>query len=126
MTFVKASREEQLRGALPVLIAARQSIIDNGDRDVVDSIQQAGGAGLACWWARQILQSVVPSVSLLAWQQDVTVRQSDITRCFDRAIRLCREPDARRGGWRVRGVERPARSDVPCDRQHLEWLPKSA
>ncbi len=101
MTFVKASREEQLRRSLPVLEAARRSLIENGDRDVVDAIQQSGGAGLECWWARQILQSVIPSVSLIAWQCDPSVRQSDFTRCLDRAIRLCRQPDSRRGGWRV-------------------------
>jgi len=99
--FVRASKAEQLRRALPVLLAARRSIIFGEHRDAIDAIQSAGKAGIECHWARQVLQSVVPSASLIAWQADLSIRQSDFTRALDRAIRLCRAPDARRGGWSV-------------------------
>ena len=99
--FVRVEKSEQLRRALPLLQAARRAVILEGVRDVIDAIQSAGGARIECHWARAELQAVIPSPSLIAWQTDVSVRQSDLTRALDRAISVCRRADARRGGWHV-------------------------
>lgn len=99
--FVRATSEQQLRAALPILLAARRAVVVGGELDVINAIQTAGNAGLACHWARQVLQRVIPSVALLAWQTDLSVRQSDRTRALDRAIRVCRAVDRRRGGWTI-------------------------
>ncbi len=95
---------EKLRDALPVLLAARKAVVFDG-AEPIDAIQQAGMAGIECWWAREALLSVIPSATLQLWQADPAVKQSDRTRAFDRAIRLCRRALGHKGGWTV-GDER--------------------
>lgn len=101
--FIRLSPAEQHRAALPVLLAARHAVVFDGAAPI-DAIQQAGAAGLACWWARQALSSVVPSTTLQQWQADPSVRQSDRTRAFDRAIRVARRAGGHKGGWTVGAV----------------------
>ncbi len=101
--FVKATEVERLQAALPVLLAARRAVVFEA-ASAIDAIQQAGSAGLACWWARQALSSVVPAATLQQWQLDPNIRQSDRTRAFDRAIRLCRRAFGHKGGWSVAAV----------------------
>lgn len=100
MTFRHLTEPEQHRAALPVLLAARRAVVLDGD-EPIDAIQRAGEAGLACHFARQLLLSVVPSVTLQAWQLDPAVKQSDRTRALDRAIRVARRALGHRGGWSV-------------------------
>lgn len=99
-TFVKLSPDEKLRAALPVLLAARKAVVFDGAQPI-DAIQQAGGARVECWFAREALLRVVPMPTLQQWQADPGVKQSDRTRAFDRAIRLARAAFGHRGGWRV-------------------------
>ena len=99
--FAPVPLEEQLRRALPLLQAARRAVVLHGALDVIDAIQQAGAARVECSWARRVLSAVVTAPSLLQWQADLAVLQSDRTRALDRAIRACRRPDVRRGGWLV-------------------------
>lgn len=101
MPFVKATAEEKLRRALPVLLAARKSVVLGGHREVIGAIQEAGNSGIECHWARELLLEVVAAPNLIAWQTNLTTRQSDITRALDRAIRLARRGLGHRGGWRV-------------------------
>lgn len=103
MTFVPATREEQHRAALPVLLLARRAVVLDGAQPI-DAIQEAGKASLASWWARQLLTSVVPAVTLQQWQADPAVLRSDRTRAFDRAIRIARRAYGHRGGWSVSAV----------------------
>lgn len=110
MIFQKLSRDEQHRAALPVLLAARAAVMSG--TALVEAIQEAGEAGLACHWARQVLQLVVPSATLQQFQADLSVKQSDRTRAIDRAIRLARRAFGHRGGWSV---------SPP-----VEWLPRRA
>lgn len=101
--FVKLSPVEKLRAALPILLAARRAVVLEGAQPI-DAIQQAGLAGVECWFARTVLLGVVPAVTLQAWQLDPSVKASDRTRAFDRAIRLCRRAVVgHRGGWAVGG-----------------------
>ncbi len=108
--FASLSEEKQHQAALPVLLSARRAVVFDG-ADAIDAIQQAGHAGIECWWARQALLSVIPSSTLQLWQADPSVKQSDRTRALDRAIRLCRRAFGHRGGWTV-GTERLWR-DLP-------------
>ncbi len=101
--YVPLTLAERHRAALSVLIAARRAVVFEG-AEPIDAIQQAGSAGIACWWARQVLSSVVSSVTLQQWQLDPSVMQSDRTRAFDRAIRVCRRAFGHKGGWVVSQV----------------------
>ncbi len=98
--FVELTPVEKHQAALPVLLAARRAVVLDGAQPI-DAIQQAGAGGLACWFARQLLLGVVPAVTLQAWQSDPSVKASDKTRAFDRAIRLARRAFGHRGGWQV-------------------------
>lgn len=93
------TREQQLRAALPVLLAARKAVVLEG-AEPIDAIQQAGEAGIASHYARSVLLEVVGG-NLIEWQSKAATRQSDHTRAFDRAIRLARGAFGHRGGWRV-------------------------
>lgn len=101
MPFTKTPEAEQLRRALPLLLATRRAVVVSGARDVIDELQQAGRGGIESHWARQALLRFVSAVSLQSWQSDLNVRQSDLTRALDRAIRLCRRVDGRHGSWNV-------------------------
>lgn len=100
--FKRLAQDEQHRAALPVLLAARKAVVLDGAQPI-DAIQQAGNAGLACHWARQLLLDVVPTPTLQQWQLDPSVLRSDRTRAFDRAIRTARHAFGHRGGWSVSG-----------------------
>ena len=103
--FVKLSADERLRAALPVLLSARRAVVFE-EASPIDAIQQAGMASLACVWAREALLGFVSTPTLQQWQADPSVKQSDRTRAFDRAIRLCRRACGHKGGWHV--AHRPA------------------
>ncbi len=92
-------RSDQLRLGLPVLILAREDILKGVMP--LEAIAEAGKAGIACEYARRALRLVLWRNDLLAWQNDISVRQSDKTRAIDRAIRLCKRVNGRKGGWRV-------------------------
>ncbi len=91
---------EKLRAALPVLLAARRAVVLDGT-EAIQALQDAGGPTLATWYAREVLLRVVPGVTLQLWQADPSVKQSDRTRAFDRAIRIARAALGHRGGWVV-------------------------
>lgn len=99
-TFAKVSYAEKLRAALPVLLAARRAVVFEGTLPI-DAIQNAGEAGIASWFARELLLRVVPAPTIQLWQSDPLVKQSDRTRAFDRAIRLARGAFGHCGGWRL-------------------------
>jgi hypothetical protein len=100
MTFTKLTEAQRRQASLPILIAARKAVVLDGALPI-EAIQEAGQGGLVCHFARQVLLSVTPSATLQAWQLDPTVKQSDRTRAFDRAIRLARGAFGHRGGWAV-------------------------
>lgn len=105
--YVRPEKAEQLRRALPVLLAARRSIVLGGHREVINEIQVAGNSGIECHWARGILLEVVPAADLIAWQSNLSIRQSDITRALDRAISIARRGLGSLGGWRTSAGPNP-------------------
>lgn len=99
MTFLPQSQEQQRRRALPILVAARQEIIDGVLP--LRAIAEAGEAGIECEFARRILRKVLFEANLMTWQSSHSTRQSDRTRAIDRAIRFARGAFGHRGGWAV-------------------------
>lgn len=97
--FTRAAVEEQRRLALPVLLAARELVLAGAAP--VDAIAEAGNGTIAAEFARRALRGATFEVNLLTWQSRAGITASDKTRAFDRAIRLCRSVEARRGGWQV-------------------------
>ncbi len=94
MTFAKLTHEEQLRMALPVLLAARHDVVI-GRRTPLEAVADGTLGG---WYARQALQRFA-GLDLAAWCR--STRKSDQTRAFDRAIRLARAAFGHKGGWAV-------------------------
>ncbi len=100
--FVRPTKEQQLQLALPVLLAARELVLCGVSP--LTAIIDVGGGGLAGWYARQALFSVMPAARCLPDNLDRSVIQSDRLRGLDRAIRLARRAFGHRGGWAVSAV----------------------
>lgn len=96
------SLADQCRRALPVLVEARQRVI--GGEEPLAAIADIGRAGIVCEYARRALRAVLFHENLLTWQASRATSRSDLRRAFDKAIRLCRRTDVRRGGWSVARV----------------------
>lgn len=95
----KLSEAEQLRAALPVLVAARQQVV--AGTPPLEAIAEAGRAGIVAEYARRALRLVVCDQNLLAWQSHPATVQSARTRALDKAIRVARRAFGKRGGWTV-------------------------
>jgi hypothetical protein len=88
-----------------------------------DCIKLAAASFVDAEYARRVLRGVLWTQDLPEWETHPMRRRADVWRALNLAIRWC---SRRAGGWRVNGVERPARATVPCSRQWLEWLPSTA
>ncbi len=95
--FSPLSRDEQLRLALPLLLAARPDVVA-GRRTPLEAVADGTLAG---WYARQALQSFA-GLDLARWC--ASTLKSDQTRIYDRAIRMARAAFGHRGGWVVATV----------------------
>lgn len=102
VVFRTLTQAEQFRLALPVLVAARHSVL--AGELPLEAIAAAGNARIECEYARRALRAALWEGNLLSWQTSAALRQSDKTRALDRAIRLCRRVDAKRGGWKVSAI----------------------
>ena len=102
-------RSAQLRLALPVLLAARSAIL--AGEEPLAAIADAGNGRIECEYARRALRIVLWHENLLVWQSCRSTSQSDRTRAIDKAIRLCKRVDGKKGGWRVSVAE---------ERKHLK------
>lgn len=102
--FVRPTLEEQFRLALPVLLAAREDV-KRGEPLVV-ALRQTGTivdvyARRVCQAAIWNFEALVAAEVALSLGARVALLRSDALRALDRAIRLSRAKQGRRGGWRV-------------------------
>ena len=100
--FSPLSPDAQAAAALPVLIAARQLVVHEGE-EPLQAIAVASNSGISGEYARRILRGVLYEANLLAWQSNPATLKSDKRRAFDRAIVAARRLSRRRGGWNTSG-----------------------
>ncbi len=100
------SPEEQLRAALPVLVRARQDIINGEDPLAAIGDASSGLPPIVYVYARRALNEILGE-DVNTWRtRPGAALQSARTRVFDRAIRLARRAFGHRGGWSVSRVAR--------------------
>lgn len=116
------STAEQRARARVVLLAAADLYREQRGTLLL-CIDLAAAGPLEAVFTRRVLQGVLWLRDLAGWEGHPMRRRAEVWRALKLAIRWC---SRRAGGWSVRGIERPARADVPADRQHLEWLPRLA
>lgn len=90
---------------------------------LLDCVKLAAADFLDAEFARRVLRGVLWTQNLVEWEAHPMRRRADVWRALKTAIRWC---SRRAGGWRVTGQSRPARANVPPERQWLEWLPQGA
>ena len=122
MTFRVLSTTEQRARALVVLRSAGDLYRERRG-SLCECLQLAAVNLLDAEYARRVLRGVLWLQNLVEWESNRMRRRADVWRALKIAIRWC---SRRAGGWRVGGKDRPVKSDVPCERQHLEWLPRGA
>ena len=108
--FVKLTKLEKLRAALPVLLAARRLVILDAE-EPLQAIALAGNCKIECEFAREAMRFVLWEPYLQSWQEHPLTTRGVITKAFDRAIKYAKkggEPKSA-GGGRVaaRSVVRP-------------------
>jgi hypothetical protein len=113
------STTEQRARARSVLVSAA-NLYRERRGSLLDCLKLATDSTLDLEYARRVLRGVLWENNLVEWETHPMRRRADVWRALRLAIRWC---SRRAGGWRVGGVDRPARATVPCKRQWLEWLP---
>ena len=96
--FVRLTKTQQLRAAVPVLERARRLCVLDGE-EPLQAIAVAGNCGIECEYARQVMRHVLWVPDLISWQMHPLTTRGAITKAFDRALKYARKALPHKGGW---------------------------